>query len=72
MTYQELSDHLSQKMPKRSGKAREPGFERSTYRQDKTFEIENNRQTVVSVQDATTKRAMIQIRCDGEHDDGVL
>jgi hypothetical protein len=72
MTYQEFSDHLSQKMPKRSGEGREQGFEKSTDRRDKTFEIENNRQTVVSVQDATIKRAMIQIRCHGEHHDGVL
>jgi hypothetical protein len=37
-----------------------------TDKQKKAFEIENNRQTVVSVKDATIKRTTIQIRCDSE------
>jgi hypothetical protein len=67
------------KMPKRSGEGRKPGFEnnlqtkyRGTDRQDKALEIENNRQTLVSVKDAMIKRTTIPIRCDGEHDHGVL
>jgi hypothetical protein len=67
-------------LPERSGKGREPGFEkistqspdRRTDGQGKAVEIVNNRQTVVSVKDATIKRTTIQIRCDGEYDDGVL
>jgi hypothetical protein len=41
-------------------------------KQDKAFEIENNRQTVISVKDATIKGMTIQIQCNGEHGDGVL
>jgi hypothetical protein len=79
VTFQVFSDHLSQKKPKRSEKIRKPGFDnniqikhRRADRQDKALEIENNRQTVVSVKDAMIKRTMIPIRCDGEHDHGVL
>jgi hypothetical protein len=64
------------KMPKRSGKGREPEFEKisrqSIDKQDKALDIENHRQTVVSIKDAVIKRTMIQIRCDSEDDDVIL
>jgi hypothetical protein len=83
VTYQGFSDHLSQKKPKRSGKGRKPGFEnnlqikhrrtdKQTDRQNKALEIESNRQTVVSVQEAMIKRTTIPIRSDGEDDYTVL